>query len=115
MKHDLQDIVLHKVYPNFPGRFAEIPPLLIFTGRVKNFEESGGGPASRLVSFYMDNDKGEGHSFVLRDDTPPDLFTAMATTVALGWFHRATQKLQITCYEKLPSGYFLVSLIRDGG
>jgi len=82
----------------------------VLTGMVKSYEASGGGPNSCLFSFYV-TDGAQDASFQLRGDTPPAMFAAMAVIVAAA-YAASTTLIQITSFERLNSGVYLVNLIR---
>lgn len=77
-----------------------------FKGVVEEFEASSSGVNSGLFSFYLD-----GASFQIRHDTPTNLFTAMAAIVSNSW--ASGKSIAVTTYEQLPSGVYLVNLIRN--
>ena len=78
---------------------------LQFFGVVEEFEASGGGPNSALFSFYLNN-----ASFQIRDDVPDKMFSTMSSIVADSYF--SGKPIAITTYEQLPSGIYLVNIIR---
>jgi hypothetical protein len=82
---------------------------ILATGQVTSFEASSSGRGSDLFSFHLTTGAG-GASFQLRPDTPAGMFAAMATVVTTSYFQG--RSVQVTSYDQLSSGVYLVNIIR---
>jgi hypothetical protein len=85
---------------------ATIDPPMMFHGVVEEFEATSSGVKSGLFSFYVG-----GASFQISNDTADNLFGAMAALVAASFFSKLP--IAVTTYEQMPSGVYLVNIIRN--
>ena len=88
---------------------ADAPPILVMTGQVSSFEASSSGDGSGLFSFHL-TAGADGASFQLRPDTSAGMLAAMAAAVSTSYLQG--RSVQVTSYDQLASGVYLVNIIR---